>query len=191
MNFATLQTALNRVLDPSMWILKGARIILIAIAFEIALWALNRFLERQTAPMLNADANREVAWKSRRRQALRQVPKNFGRAIIYTVGFLLVLNEFGAPILPLSLGIGAVVAFFAAGLVPILRDITQGYTLLAEDTVAIGDQIQIGNYSGTVERFSMRATTLRDRDGHLHVLSNRDVCNVTVLSRREEKGKAK
>ena len=186
MNFATLQTALNRVLDPSMWILKGTRIILIAIAFEIALWALNRFLERQTAPMLNADANREVAWKSRRRQALRQVPKNFGRAIIYTVGFLLVLNEFGAPVLPLSLGI----ALFAAGLVPILRDMTQGDTLLAEDTVAIGDQIQIGNYSGTVERFSMRATTLRDRDGHLHVLSNRDVQNVTVLSRREEKAKA-
>ena len=46
--------------------IKGARIICIAIAFEIALWALNRFLEKQTAPMLNADANREVAWKSRR-----------------------------------------------------------------------------------------------------------------------------
>ena len=97
MNFATLQTALNRVLDPSMWILKGTRIVLIAIAFEIALWALNRFLEKQTSPMLNADANREVAWKSRRRAALRLVPKTFGRAIIYSVGFLLVLNEFGAP----------------------------------------------------------------------------------------------
>ena len=191
MNFATLQAALTRALDPSMWILKGTRIILIAIAFEIALWALNRWLAKQTAPMMSVDANREATWKMRRRASLRQVPKNFGRSIIYTVGFLLVLNEFGAPVLPLSLGIGAVVALFAAGLVPILRDITQGYTLLAEDTVAIGDQIQIGNYSGTVERFSMRATTLRDRDGHLHVLSNRDVSNVTVLARREEKGKAK
>lgn len=171
--------------------LKGARIICIAIAFEIALWWLNRFLERQTAPMLNADASREVAWKSRRRAALRQVPKNFGRAILYTVGFLLVLNEFGAPVLPLSLGIGAVVALFAAGLVPILRDMTQGYFLLAEDTVAIGDQLQIGDVSGTVERFSLRSTTLRDRDNRLHVLSNRDVSHVTVLQRREEKAKSK
>jgi hypothetical protein len=119
MNFSLLQAALNRVLDPSTWILKSARIICIALAFEFALWWLNRFLERQTAPMLNADTGREASWRMRRRAALRQMPRNFGRSILYTVGFLLVLHEFGAPVLPLSLAIGAVVALFASGLVPV------------------------------------------------------------------------
>lgn len=191
MNFSGLAAALESLRDPSFWILKGARVLLIALAFEIALWWLNRFLERQTAPMLSLDSSREASWRMRRRASLRQLPKNFGRAILYTIGFLLVLNEFGAPVLPLSLGIGAVIALFAAGSVPILRDLTQGYTLLAEDTLAIGDTVQIGSATGTVERFSLRSTTLRDRDGHLHVLSNRDVQNVTVLARREEKAKAK
>lgn len=186
MNFFSLKTAFLQWGDPSMWILKGARILCIAIAFEIALWCLNRFIENQTASLLSADATREATWRMRRRTTLRQMPKIFGRCIIYTIGFLLVLAAFGSPVLEMSLGIGAVVALFAAALVPILRDMTQGYALLAEDTLAVGDSVEIGAHVGIIERFTLRATTLRDREGRLHVLSNRDIHDVVIVKRREE-----
>ncbi len=186
MIFSQLQDALRSNLNLSSLIMKGAYIICLAIAFELlALW-FNDFLEKQVAPLVTGDANRESAWRMRRRTTLRQTPKMFSRSILYTVAMLLVFNLFGVPILPLSIAIGAVVALFAAGLVPILRDLTQGYTLLAEDTLAVGDVVEIGAHSGTVERFTLRSTTLRDANGRLHVLSNRDISDVIVAKRREE-----
>lgn len=189
MIFSQLQDALRSNLNLSAIILKGAYIICLAIAFELLTWWFNRFLEKQVTPLITGDSNREAGWRMRRRTILRQTPKIFSRSILYTVAMLLVFNLFGVPILPLSLAIGAIVALFAAGLVPILRDLSQGYTLLAEDTLAVGDVVEIDTHAGTVERFTLRSTVLRDRDGRLHVLSNRDISNVIVVKRREENAK--
>ena len=189
MNFSQLQDALRANLNLSALILKGTYIICLAIAFELLTWWFNRFLEKQVTPLITGDTNREAGWRMRRRTILRQTPKIFSRSILYTIAMLLVFNLFGVPILPLSLAIGAIIALFAAGLVPILRDFSQGYTLLAEDTLAVGDVVEIDSHSGTVERFTLRSTVLRDANGRLHVLSNRDISDVIVVKRREENAK--
>jgi hypothetical protein len=45
--------------------------------------------------------------------------------------------------------------------------------------------VQIAGHTGQVEKWTLRATWLRDSAGHLHVLSNRDVRDVIVQSRAE------
>lgn len=189
MNFSQLQDALRANLNLSNIVMKGAYLICLALAFELMAWWFNRFIEKQVSPLITGDATREAGWRMRRRTILRQTPKAFSRSIIYAVAILLVFNLFGVPILPLSIAVGAIIALFAAGLIPIFRDMTQGYALLAEDTLAVGDQVEIDGHVGTVERFTLRATVLRDREGCLHILSNRDVCNVIVAKRREETSK--
>lgn len=189
MNFSQLTDALRANLNLSSLIMKGAYIICLAIAFELLTWWFNRFLEKQVAPLITGDANREAGWRMRRRTTLRQTPKIFSRSVLYTLAMLLVFDLFGVPILPLSLAVGAIIALFAAGLIPVLRDFSQGYTLLAEDTLAVGDIVEIGAHSGTVERFTLRSTVLRDANGRAHILSNRDISDVVVVKRREESAK--
>lgn len=186
MNFSQLQDALRANLNLSNIVMKGAYLICLALAFELMAWWFNRFIEKQVSPLITGDANREAGWRMRRRTILRQTPKAFSRSIIYVVAILLVFNLFGVPLLPLSIAVGAVIALFAAGLIPIFRDLTQGYAMLAEDTLAVGDQVEIDGHVGTVERFTLRSTVLRDREGRAHILSNRDIQNVIVVKRREE-----
>jgi small conductance mechanosensitive channel len=66
----------------------------------------------------------------------------------------------------------------------VLRDIGQGYVLLAEDAIAVGDVVDIAGHQGTVEKFTLRGVWLRDNAGRVHCLSNRDVKQIVVHGRR-------
>lgn len=161
----------------------GIRVIFIAIVFEFLAWFLGRRLEKMASPFLGLDAQRDPKWRAMRRAALRSVPKTALRTLLYTVALILVLDVFGLQILPLSLAVGSIALLFGAALLPMLRDYAQGYVLLSEDTLAPGDTVQIGAHLGVVEKWTLRATWLRDSAGFTHVLSNRDVREVIVQRR--------
>ena len=159
----------------------GVRVLLIAVAFEFIAWYAGRRLAALTDSFSKIDEHRETSWRTARRQTLRRVPRFVARFLIYTIAGVLVLGVFGVPLLPLALAFGGVALMVGAGLMPVLRDYAQGYFLLAEDTIAPGDSLTINAHVGTVEKFSLRAVWLRDEADCLHVLSNRDVRDVTIL----------
>ena len=169
--------------------LKGVYIVFIAIIFELAVWWMNRLIVKQTEPLLAADSSRDTAWRMRRRNWIRGTPKIVLRCVCYAVALVLVFSLFGAPVLPLSLALGAAAAVFGAALLPTFRDAAQGYSLLAEDALAIGDVVEIEGHHGRIEKFSLRGLWLRDAAGRAHYLSNSDIKNIIVHSRQEEKSR--
>jgi small conductance mechanosensitive channel len=167
----------------------AAEIICLAIAFEVLAWWAARVIEKQVAPFITADAEREAAWRVRRRTILRHTPKLLTRTTLYAIAFILIFHVFNIPVLPLSIGIGATLLLFGAALLPTLRDLAQGYTLLAEDALAPGDAVDIDGHQGVVEKFSLRATLLRDKDGRAHLLNNRDIKDIIVYRRQVQDAK--
>jgi len=166
------------------------QVIFIAIIFEVIAWWLSRRIEAATTGLLPHDASREPAWRTRRRTILRGTPKIISRTSCYVVAGLLVLHVFGVPVLPLSIGLGAVALLFGSALLPLLRDAAQGYALLADDLVAPGDVLEINGVRGTVEKFTLRGLWLRDAGNHAHFIANRHVSNISTLSRREDTASA-
>lgn len=164
----------------------GLQVIFIAIIFEFSAWWLGRRIEALTAPMIPNDSGREPGWRTRRRTTLRQTPKMISRALCYTAGLLLIFNVFNVPVLPLSIGLGAIVLLCGAAILPLLRDMTQGYALLADDLVAPGDVVEINGHRGAIEKWSLRGLWIKDEAGRIHCLSNRNVQDITVLQRRAE-----
>ena len=175
---------------PSLFFI-GIRVLFIAVVFEFLAWFLGRKLEKLASPFLGLDAGRDPKWRQMRRAALGRTPKIVLRALLYTVGLILVLEAFGLQILPLSIAVGAIALLIGAAFLPMMRDYAQGYFLLAEDTLAPGDVVEIGAHSGTVEKWTLRATWLRDNSNRLHVLSNRDVRDVIIQKRAASEEKAK
>ncbi|HEX8833174.1 MAG TPA: mechanosensitive ion channel domain-containing protein [Abditibacteriaceae bacterium] len=167
-------------------IIKGAYVVCIAIVFEIIALLATRRVDKMTAPLMTNDTGREHNWRLRRRATLKQTPRAIVRTICYGVAVILVFDVFGVPVLPLSLAVGAIIALFGSAMLPLLRDAAQGYALLAEDTIAVGDVVNLDGREGVVERFTLRGTWLRDKEGRAHALSNRDIKNVTVVTRRAE-----
>ena len=188
-----LQTSLSGLLSSwPLYLFIGLRILFIAVVFEFAAWFLGRKLERMTAPFASLGGAREARWRGLRRETLVKTPKIVLRTLLYSVALVLVFNVFGLPVMELALSLGAVALLFGLALMPLMQDIAQGYALLGEDTLAPGDAVEINGIQGTVEHWTLRGTWLRDREGRLVALSNRDVRQVVIFRKAagEEKPKA-
>jgi small-conductance mechanosensitive channel len=68
--------------------------------------------------------------------------------------------------------IGLAIGFIAQDLI---KGVLNGLAILFEDQFGVGDIIRIGKYSGTVEAFSLRMTQLRNLEGMLITIPNKDI----------------
>lgn len=92
--------------------------------------------------------------------------------VIWAGAIVLALGQFGLNVAPLLAGAG--VAGIALGFAAqsILKDWINGFFLLTEGQIRINDIIRIGEYSGAVEKMTLRTISLRGYDGSLHVVAN-------------------
>ena len=80
-----------------------------------------------------------------------------------------VLNQaFSSFVIAVTL-LGSALTFGAQSLI---RDVLSGFFILLEDQYAVGDEIDLGLASGTVERVTLRVTRLRDATGEVWWVPN-------------------
>jgi moderate conductance mechanosensitive channel len=103
---------------------------------------------------------------------------------IYTVAILMALSELGLDIAPLiaSAGIAGVALGFGAQ--SLVRDFLSGTFMLIEDQFGVGDVVDLGEASGTVERVTLRVTTVRGVDGTVWYVPNGQIVRVGNKSQR-------
>ena len=100
-----------------------------------------------------------------------------------TVG-LTALSELGVNIAPLLAGAGIVGIAIGFGSQALVKDIITGLFILVEDTLAIGDVVDVGgDHAGVVEAISIRAIKLRDMAGTVHTVPFGAVTSVKNLTR--------
>ncbi len=83
---------------------------------------------------------------------------------------LVVLNEIGINVTPLLAGAGVLGLAVGLGAQNMVRDLITGISMILEDVLAVGDVVQLGDKSGTVEALGLRAIKLRSGDGTLHTI---------------------
>jgi small-conductance mechanosensitive channel len=75
--------------------------------------------------------------------------------------------------------LGTATGFIALGvafaLKEMIADTVAGVYLLKDPDFNIGDSVETASISGTIEKIDLRKTRIRDGDGHLVVVANRDV----------------
>jgi moderate conductance mechanosensitive channel len=105
------------------------------------------------------------------------------RAVIVLVALLMMLTELGIDIGPILTGLGLAGLALSLGAQQLIKDCIGGITILLENQFGIGDVVQIGQVTGTVERLTLRATYLRDVEGKLILVPNGDVRVVSNVTR--------
>jgi small conductance mechanosensitive channel len=116
--------------------------------------------------------------RRQRAEALGSVLRSISSATIFVVAVMLVLSELGLDLAPLlaSAGIaGLAIGFGAQNLV---KDFIAGLFMLLEDQYGVGDNIDVGQASGTVESVGLRVTTIRDVQGILWYIRNGEIVRV-------------
>jgi len=125
-------------------------------------------------PAAAAAAVHEAASERRqqRAHALGSILRNAASVTIFAIAVAIGLGDLGvnlAPVLASAGVVGIAVGFGAQNLV---RDFLAGIFMLLEDQYGVGDVINIGDATGTVEAVSLRTTRLRDVNGVVWHLRN-------------------
>ena len=167
-------------------------ILLILVAGLVA----SRFLRRSVARFGHravARSNGEPghATHSRTAQragALTSVLTSLVSGAVWVAVGLLVLGQIGITLGPLLAGAGVVGVVLAFGAQHVVADFMAGWFMLTEDQFGVGDVIDLGQVAGTpvagtVERVSLRVTTLRDVHGTVWYVPNSEVRRVANKSK--------
>ncbi|MBQ6952103.1 MAG: mechanosensitive ion channel family protein [Clostridia bacterium] len=78
-------------------------------------------------------------------------------------------------------GVGGVAVGF--GCQTLVKDFVSGLFLWLEGHLKVGDVVTVGGLTGTVERMSLRTTTLRATNGNLYTIPNGDIRTVVNMTR--------
>ncbi|TDI67357.1 MAG: mechanosensitive ion channel [Alphaproteobacteria bacterium] len=98
--------------------------------------------------------------------------------IISVIVSLSVLSEVGFNIGPLLGGVGVIGLAIGFGAQTLVKDVLTGLFILVEDTIVVGDYVEVGGHEGTVESLSIRTISLRDPAGRVHTVPFSDVSTV-------------
>ena len=98
--------------------------------------------------------------------------------IIWVIALITVLGEIGIDLGPLIAGAGIAGIALGFGAQSIVKDFLAGLFVLIEDQYGIGDVVDLGEASGTVQEISLRATVLRAQDGTVWHVPNGEVVRV-------------
>ncbi len=121
--------------------------------------------------------------RSARLLTLLPLLRNVARVVLLVMVTLIALSELNIDIGPLLAGAGVVGLAIGFGAQALVRDIITGAFILIEDSLAVGDWVEIGSHSGTVEAMSIRTVTLRDLHGTVHIIPFGEVTSVLNYNR--------
>ncbi len=124
-----------------------------------------------------------VARVEQRADTLRVIIRSLSKGILILVVALTISTELGFSIGPVLASAGIVGLAVGFGAQSLVKDFISGFFILFEDQFGVGDVVKIGDFTGVVERMSLRATVLRNLEGQVHVVPNGNVQTVTVMTK--------
>ncbi len=102
---------------------------------------------------------------------------------IIVVAVLMVLKELGVDIGPVLAAAGVVGIAVGFGAQQLVKDIINGFFILLDDQIRVGDVVQIADKGGLVENVNLRMITLRDLAGNVHFVRNGEITVVTNMTK--------
>jgi moderate conductance mechanosensitive channel len=160
----------------------GLASILIVLVLALVAWELfSSAVERYLSAV---DENGRPLSRSARARTLLPLFRTSVAVLLVVMVALIVLSELGVNIAPLLAGAGVVGLAIGFGSQALVKDVITGLFILIEDTLAVGDVVDVGKeHSGVVERISVRSIRLRDETGAIHTVPFSEVTSVKNLTR--------
>lgn len=130
-----------------------------------------------------ADRLRATNPASTRLKTLLPFVQNAVRVVLLTLGGLILLSEIGVNIAPLLAGAGVLGLAIGFGAQTLVKDVITGVFILMEDTISVGDVVEVGAHAGLVEKITIRTVHMRDFDGNVHSIPFGEVQTVKNMSK--------
>ncbi|MGD9332492.1 MAG: mechanosensitive ion channel [Desulfobacterales bacterium] len=162
-------------------------LLLAHIAWEFINSAINRKLAEGgfVEGGVNKDDDNEwgAAGAEDRSHTLLPMLRKFIAVVMVVMVTLIVLSSIGVEIGPLLAGAGVIGLAIGFGAQKLVRDILSGIFFLMDDAFRVGEYLNAGGVSGTVEEITLRTIKLRHHRGMLQIVPLGDLKSITNFMR--------
>ena len=184
------------------WLTKNAIIIVLTVVVScIIWWIVVRLIRRVTQNAKNRLDQQErpgqargvegtqeltaVLMSQRREQrfeAISQLLRSITTFTIVTLALLIILGQLGVNMAPLLASAGVIGVALGFGAQTLVKDFLSGIFLVLEDQFGVGDVVDLGPATGTVEEVTLRVTRIRDLSGVVWYVRNGEILRVANRS---------
>jgi len=180
---------------------RPATILVILVVALVVRWLIVRMINRLVRRATEGTVSRVLAHtkaggmladlgpaaSSRRREralTMGSVLKSITTGVISTITVITILAEVGVDVAPILTGAGILGVALGFGAQNFVKDFISGILMILEDQYGVGDKVDTGMASGTVEAVGLRVTRLRADDGVVWYVRNGEILRVGNESQR-------
>jgi small-conductance mechanosensitive channel len=139
---------------------------------------------KRRAPTAIVDTGSLSLRSAARARTLGLVLRSIASALIWVIAGTMILGELGVNLGPLIAGAGIAGVAIGFGAQSLVKDFLSGIFMLIEDQYGVGDIIDAGEATGTVEAVTLRTTRLRDVQGTVWHIPNGTIQRVGNMSQQ-------
>ena len=167
--------------SPTLWqMIKRGGIIALTVGVTLVVIRASSFITNSLLSPPTGGEGREIG---RKLKTLAPLVQTLLRVGVVFAATLVVLEQLGIATGPVLAGagiFGLAVGFASQSLI---KDFINGLFILFEDSLSVGDVVKVRGTDGQVEKFTLRAVTLRDLAGNVHVIPNSVIDTVTNMTK--------
>ena len=184
------------------WVIdKPLSVLVIVVLGFFARWLLHRVIDRVTDRMaqgvmphsltggLLGRAEKAMvsgapvaARREQRAKTMGSLLKSIVTGVIFAMVVIMALSELGLDVAPLIASAGIVGVALGFGAQSLGKDFLSGIFMIMEDQYGVGDVIDAGEASGTVEAVGLRVTRVRDINGTVWYVRNGEILRIGNMS---------
>ena len=116
--------------------------------------------------------------RAQRAKTIGSVFKSITSVLVFGIAFMMILAELGVNLAPVLASAGILGVAVGFGAQNVVKDFLSGVFMMLEDQYGVGDVVDVGEASGTVEAVGLRITTMRDVNGTVWYVRNGEILRV-------------
>lgn len=116
--------------------------------------------------------------RRQRAEAVGSILRSVVSFVVLTLAFVLILGELGIDLAPIIASAGIVGVAIGFGAQSLVKDFLAGIFMILEDQYGVGDYVEVGAVTGTVEDVGLRTMRLRDDNGTVWYVRNGTITQV-------------
>ena len=136
----------------------------------------------KVATALNRHESAGATRRVQRAQTMGTLLKSIVTGVVLAVVVTMMLSEVGVNVAPIIASAGILGLAIGFGAQSLVSDFLSGIFMIFEDQYGVGDEVDLGEASGTVEAVSLRVTRLRDVNGTVWYVRNGEILRVGNMS---------
>ncbi|HWE88627.1 MAG TPA: mechanosensitive ion channel family protein [Pseudonocardiaceae bacterium] len=180
-------THVSWLADSASWLVaKPLKIVLILAVALVIRFIAHRMIDRLTRDRRSPKpgghghvlAPRMSERRAQRAQTVGSVLKSTVSFLVLGVAGIMILGELGLNLAPIIASAGIVGVAVGFGAQNLVKDFLSGVFMLLEDQYGVGDVVDVGPATGTVEEVGLRITTVRDGSGTVWYVRNGSISRI-------------